>query len=151
MTSGTMTDSAPTPAPVACPACGAAAEGRFCPSCGASLTPRACPRCATALRATAKFCHRCGAAADGRSAPAPAGAPAVSPSRTPWLVAGLLTIAVLSFITYKGINKNNPPAAPLMPNAGNADGTGQVPPFAGGAAGAGGAAQDHHPPGAVTL
>jgi hypothetical protein len=57
-------------------------------------------------------------------------------SRTPWFVAGLLVILVLSYITYKGINKNNPPAAPLMPNAGNADG--QAPPA--GAEGAGGAA-----------
>jgi len=140
MTAETMPDAAP----VACP--GTMARGRFCPSCGTSLLPRACPRCATALRATARFCHRCGAPASGAER-AP-GAPQLHGSRTPWLVAGLLLITMVSYITYKGINRNNPPAVPLMPNAGNAGNAGnadgrepqQTPPFASGAGGAGGAA-----------
>jgi hypothetical protein len=140
MSPDAMTDSAPAPTPVACPACGAAASGRFCPHCGASLLPRACPRCATAVRATAKFCHRCGASVTGE--PDVPGPMVGATNRTPWLVLGLLLIATISAITYTGINKNNPPAAPLMPNAGNADGSAGAP-FAGGGGageGAGGAA-----------
>jgi hypothetical protein len=134
MTPDAMTDSAPASTPVACPACGAAASGRFCPHCGASLLPRACPRCATAVRATAKFCHRCGASVTGEAdVPGPM---VGATNRTPWLVLGILLIAVISAITWTGINKNNPPAAPIMPNAGNADGSAGAP-FAGG----GGAAQ----------
>jgi hypothetical protein len=133
-----MTDSAPAQTPVACPACGAAATGRFCLQCGASLMPRACPRCATALRATAKFCHRCGASVAGE--PDVPGPMVGATNRTPWLVLGLLLIATISAITYTGINKNNPPATPLMPNAGNADGGAGAPFASGGGAGAGGAA-----------
>jgi hypothetical protein len=135
MTLDAMTDSAPAPTPVACPACGAAASGRFCPHCGASLLPRACPRCATAVRATAKFCHRCGASVSGE--PDVPGPMVGATNRTPWLVLGLLLIAVISAITYTGINKNNPPAAPLMPNAGNADGSAGAPFAGGGGAGQG--------------
>jgi hypothetical protein len=140
MSPDAMTDSTPGPTPVACPACGAAATGRFCLQCGASLLSRACPRCATAVRATAKFCHRCGASVAGEpDAPGPM---VGATNRTPWLVLGLLLIATISAITYTGINKNNPPATPRMPNAGNADGSAAAP-FAGGGgagAGAGGAA-----------
>jgi hypothetical protein len=128
-----MTDSAPAPTAVACPACGTAASGRFCPQCGASLLPRACPRCATAVRATARFCHRCGTSVGGE--PDVPGPMVGATNRTPWLVLGLLLIVVISAITYTGINKNNPPATPLMPNAGNADGSAGAPPAGGGAAG----------------
>ena len=130
-----MSDATPAPTPVTCPTCGAAAEGRFCANCGSALAPHACPRCGTAVRATAKFCHRCGAELAATTA---TGGPKVREGRAPWLVAGLLLITMVSYITYKGINKNNPPAAPAMPNAGNADG--QAPPFAGTGGAAGGAA-----------
>jgi hypothetical protein len=131
MTTESMTDSAP----IACPSCGTAAQGRFCPSCGASLLPRACPRCATAVRATAKFCHRCGASVTGE--PDVPGPMVGATNRTPWLVLGILLIAVISAITWTGINKNNPPAAPIMPNAGNADGSAGAPFAGGGGAGQG--------------
>jgi len=135
MTPDAMTDSAAASTPVACPACGAAASGRFCPHCGASLLPRACPRCATAVRATAKFCHRCGASVTGEAdVPGPM---VGATNRTPWLVLGILLIAVISAITWTGINKNNPPAAPIMPNAGNADGSAGAPFAGGGGAGQG--------------
>lgn len=38
----------------------------------------------------------------------------------PWLIAGILIIGGLSYIALLGINRNNPPAAPRMANAGNA-------------------------------
>ena len=38
----------------------------------------------------------------------------------PWLVAGMLVIAGLTYIAYLGINRNNPPEVARMPNAGNA-------------------------------
>lgn len=135
MTPDAMTDSAPAQTPVACPACGTTAQGRFCPQCGTALTPRACPRCATALRAGARFCHRCGASATGSADAAPPPSTGAT-NRTPWLFLGLILIAVISAVTWTGINKNNPPAAPLMPNAGNAG----TAPFAGGGDGAAGAA-----------
>ena len=137
MTPDTMTDQAPVPTPGTCPACGAAADGRFCPQCGTSLTPRACPRCATALRATARFCHRCGAPATSETGVAASLASSGTTNRTPWLFLGLILIAAISAITWTGINKNNPPAAPLMPNAGNA---GNAPSAGAAAGGAGGAA-----------
>jgi hypothetical protein len=114
-----MTDSASPPTAVACPGCGATAQGRFCPQCGTALTPRACPRCATTLRAAARFCHRCGASATGQADVTPAASPGAT-NRTPWLFLGLILIAVTSAVTWTGINRNNPPAVPLMPNAGNA-------------------------------
>ena len=131
-----MTDSAPVQTPATCPACGAAADGRFCPQCGTSLTPRACPRCAASLRATARFCHRCGAPATTEAGAAASVASTGTTNRTPWLFLGLVLIAAISAITWTGINKNNPPAAPLMPNAGNAGPAGN----AGGTPAAGGAA-----------
>lgn len=52
-----------------------------------------------------------------------------SRERTPWLVAGILIIAGLSWIALKGINRNAPVAIPDMANVGNA--SGQGPPAAG--------------------
>ncbi len=52
---------------------------------------------------------------------AAAAAPAATAeSRTPWLVAGFLVIAGLTYIAYLGINRNNPPEVARMANAGNA-------------------------------
>jgi hypothetical protein len=44
----------------------------------------------------------------------------VRESRTPWLVAGFLVIAGLTYIAYLGINRNSPPEVARMANAGNA-------------------------------
>ncbi len=46
--------------------------------------------------------------------------PAVGESRVPWLVAGFLVIAGLTYIAYLGINRNGPPEVARMANAGNA-------------------------------
>jgi hypothetical protein len=41
-------------------------------------------------------------------------------TRQPWFVAGILIIAGLSYIAFKGINRNSPPEIANMANAGNA-------------------------------
>jgi hypothetical protein len=46
--------------------------------------------------------------------------PQVHESRVPWLVAGFLVIAGLTYIAYLGINRNSAPDVARMPNAGNA-------------------------------
>lgn len=51
--------------------------------------------------------------------------------RLPWFVAGILIISGLSWIAFKGINRNAPGAVPDMANVGNA-GTQQDAPPAGG-------------------
>src|SRR5512140_2028098 len=47
---------------VACPACGAKAQGgKFCGECGASLSPKKkCPKCGTEAEGSPKFCPECG-------------------------------------------------------------------------------------------
>lgn len=105
-----------TPSP-ACPVCGADAPGRFCDRCGAAVAPRNCAHCSAALSPIARFCHRCGKPVGPVAARPPA---AVPESRTPWLVAGFLVIAGLTYIAYLGINRNNPPEVARMANAGNA-------------------------------
>ncbi len=106
-----------TPPVPACPICGAEAPGRFCDRCGAAIGPRTCSDCGAGLSPIAKFCHRCGKAV---AAPAAAAAAAVRESRAPWLVAGMLVIAGLTYIAFLGVNRNNPPEVARMPNAGNA-------------------------------
>jgi len=44
----------------------------------------------------------------------------VRESRVPWLAAGILVIAGLSYIALLGINRNSPPDVARMANAGNA-------------------------------
>jgi len=95
------------------------------------------------LSPIAKFCHRCGEAVGGK---ATAGSPVqptppVRESRVPWLVAGMLVIAGLTYIAYLGINRNNPPEVARMPNAGNA-----APGAQGGEGSAGEAAPAGTPP-----
>ncbi len=56
----------------------------------------------------------------------------------PWLVAGFLVIAGLTYIAYLGVNRNNPPEVARMANAGNAA-PGRI--VGGGGAGGGGRAR----------
>ena len=53
------------PRPHTCPACGAAATGRFCSSCGSALSPGTCPACGAPIAAGARFCPACGKGAPG--------------------------------------------------------------------------------------
>lgn len=80
------------------------------------MVQRACVHCGAALSPIARFCHRCGQPAAG------AGPASVSrrDARAPWFVAGILIIAGLSYIAFKGINRNSPPEIANMANAGNA-------------------------------
>ena len=83
-----------TPTATPCPACGAAASGRFCSSCGASLVPRQCDLCRATLSPQARFCHRCGRAAGGA-------ARAGRSHRKAWLFAGVLSVLLVVVITYR--------------------------------------------------
>jgi hypothetical protein len=71
-----------------CPACGAAATGRFCDQCGAAIGA-ACRECGNPLPRGARFCNMCGAPAAATPAAAPAPA-----SRLPWIVAGAAVVAL---------------------------------------------------------
>ena len=96
-----------------CPACGAAASGKFCSVCGASLAPRSCVRCRASLGPQARFCHRCGR---------PAGADGAAPGseRAAWIFAGTMCLLLVGAIVYSVVTE--PPAAqiPNMANAGAA-------------------------------
>ena len=94
-----------------CPACGAAASGKFCSSCGASLLPRSCARCRAPLGAQARFCHRC-----GHPAGAAAGAP--SSERTAWIFAGTLSALLVGLIVYNVVTGDPEPQIPNMANVG---------------------------------
>ncbi|HEU4955783.1 MAG TPA: zinc ribbon domain-containing protein, partial [Gemmatimonadales bacterium] len=116
----------PSPTPVAgsCPACGAAASGRFCSACGASLSPRGCRHCGVTLSPQARFCHRCGEPVE--SAP-PAARPAVADRRA-WVVAAALCAVLIGGIVWRVVRDQPAPAIPQManPGAGGA-GTSDVP------------------------
>jgi hypothetical protein len=79
------------------------------------VVQRSCAHCGAALSPIARFCHRCGQPAHG-----PAAKPGRRDTRQPWFVAGILIIAGLSYIAFKGINRNSPPEIANMANAGNA-------------------------------
>lgn len=120
--------------PTSCPACGAAASGKFCSQCGASLEPRACNACGNQVPAGGRFCNMCGtpvpgapaapaaAKRKGKGAPAPEPAPAPAPGKLPWVVAGAALVALaLAFVIPRfGADPEPPlPAAPPPPAAGN--------------------------------
>jgi hypothetical protein len=133
--------------PTTCPACGAAASGKFCSNCGTPVGPRACNQCGAQLSAQARFCHRCGrpvaAGAGGAVAPGRGVAPA---TRAPWFVAaGIIAVAIGSIIYT--VNREPgaaaPPPAPDMANAGQQS----AAPFAGPDAAPGGPAPGGPAPG----
>jgi hypothetical protein len=75
-----------------CPACGAAAEGKFCANCGAPLRGAACSSCRAPLTPGAKFCHRCGTPAGAGNAERPSGVG----SALPWAVAAIALLALVA-------------------------------------------------------
>jgi hypothetical protein len=88
----TSTTTEPTP----CPACGAAAAGRFCSSCGTALAGAACGNCAAPMTPGARFCHRCGT---------PAGTTGAASARggglgnaMPWAVAAIALVALIALV-----------------------------------------------------
>jgi hypothetical protein len=102
-----------TPTSLSCPACGAAASGKFCNACGASLTSRACAHCRAELSPQARFCHRCGHPTGPGTRQA-----AASSDRTAWVIAGILCVLLLGGIAYKVARNAAPPAVPDMANTG---------------------------------
>ena len=131
-----VTSFRPVPGPEmsdTCPACGAAATGRFCDQCGAAISA-ACRECGNPLPRGARFCNMCGAPA----ALTPASAAAPAPSRLPWLVAGaaVLALALVAIVPRLGGRSEPEPAA--------------QPPFAAAAPG-GGAPQAGGNPAAIDL
>ena len=98
-----------------CPACGAAATGKFCSACGASLLPRSCARCHAPLGLQARFCHRCGQ-------PAGADAKASGSERSAWIVAGTLSVLLVAAIVWSVVTQEPEPQIPNMANAGAAAG-----------------------------
>src|SRR5438270_4473820 len=86
--------------PATCPACGAAASGRYCSSCGAPLAGGVCSSCGGDVSPGARFCHRCGKAVG-------ANASVVRESRTnplPWIVAALAFLALFAMAAGRGFN-----------------------------------------------
>lgn len=109
-----------SPSTTTCPACGAAATGKFCSACGASLGSRACAHCRAELSAQARFCHRCGRPAGSVADKGPA-----SPSdRTAWIAAGTLCVVLVAGIAYKVTSAAPQPVAPDMANTGAGTGSG---------------------------
>ncbi|HYH81342.1 MAG TPA: zinc ribbon domain-containing protein [Longimicrobium sp.] len=120
-----------------CPACGAAASGRFCDHCGVALSA-ACRECGNPLPRGAKFCNMCGAAATPSAAPA-----AARPSVLPWAVAALALLALIAVVLVPRLGGRGEQAAVVQPPFAQAGG-----PAAPGGAGAGAPAGN---PGAVDL
>lgn len=107
----TMASAALTP----CPACGAAASGRYCAQCGASLTAEArpCPRCGHAIEVATRFCGRCGASVSAGSV-----RPSGFRASTGWLVAagaGALALGVLLVVLIGRESRAAAPPAEIGP------------------------------------
>ncbi len=86
-------------AATACPACGAAASGRFCANCGAPQEGATCSVCKGELSAGSKFCHHCGSPAAAAQAAAPA-----KSSPLPWVVAALALLTMFAMLAGRGFN-----------------------------------------------
>ncbi len=92
-----------------CPACGAAANGRFCSTCGATLVGVNCAACGAPLTAGAKFCHRCGTPA-GQSA-GPGEARSFS-AALPWGVAAIALVALVALVAGQRFARSSADSAP---------------------------------------
>jgi Double zinc ribbon len=107
-----MNQSSPSaPTAQTCPACGAAANGRFCSACGATLGGAACAACGAQLSAGAKFCHRCGTAA---GQPASSGDARSFSSALPWGVAAIALVALIALVAGQRFGRSSESAAPAQ-------------------------------------
>jgi len=118
-----VTDNATTK----CPACGAAATGRFCNSCGAALTAGTCRSCGQALLPGVQFCRGCGASAGAGASPL---ASAPRADRAGWVAAGGAGVALLGVLIAflgrgepRGATAGGSAAAPLASGDGAPSGT----------------------------
>lgn len=91
-----------------CPACGAAATGRFCSECGTPVGDASCATCHAPLSPGAKFCHRCGTPA-GERAPKPVGERGLA-SVMPWAVAAIALLALVALIAGQHFARTKPAA-----------------------------------------
>ena len=92
-----------------CPACGAAAAGRFCAECGAAVGGASCAACHAPLSAGAKFCHRCGTPV-GERAPRPVGERGLA-SAMPWAVAAIALLALVALVAGQHFARSRTSAA----------------------------------------
>lgn len=83
----------------ACPACGAAAPGRYCANCGAPQEGALCPVCKGELSAGSKFCHHCGSPAGAAEKVATA-----KSTPLPWVVAALALLTMFAMLAGRGFN-----------------------------------------------
>jgi hypothetical protein len=104
-----------TPKTTQCPACGAAAAGKFCSNCGAPFAGATCSSCDAPLTPGAKFCHRCGT---------PAGADARTEQKSfssalPWGVAAIALVALIALVAGQRFarTRDATPAADASANA----------------------------------
>lgn len=88
--------------PSTCPACGAAATGRFCASCGSPLAGATCASCGTELSPGAKFCHRCGTGVGATATTTVRAERSTNP--LPWVVAALAFLALFAMAAGRGFN-----------------------------------------------
>jgi hypothetical protein len=98
-----------------CPACGAAATGRFCAECGAPLGDATCATCHAALSPGAKFCHRCGTAV-GERAPRPVGERGLA-GALPWAVAAISLLALVALVAGQHFARSRPAAEQQVASA----------------------------------
>jgi len=114
-------------APTPCPACGAAATGRFCAECGTPVGGATCAACHAPLSAGAKFCHRCGTPA-GERAPRPVGERGLA-SAMPWAVAAIALLALVALIAGQHFARSRPATSPAaVADAGALPSADDVPP-----------------------
>ncbi len=112
------------PSVTTCPACGAAATGRFCTECGTPVGDASCAACHAALSPGAKFCHRCGTAV-GDLAPRPVGERGFA-SAMPWAVAAIALLALVALIAGQHFGRSRP-AATATTTAGDPGGAAGMP------------------------
>lgn len=93
-----------------CPACGAAASGRFCNQCGGAISA-ACASCGNPLPKGARFCNHCGTAVGAAAA-----APAHRPSPLPWVIAIAAVAGLAAVLLFRGQGEEAP--APFAPATG---------------------------------
>jgi Double zinc ribbon len=97
-------------APTTCPACGAAATGRFCAECGTPVGGASCAACHAPLSAGAKFCHRCGTPV-GERAPRPVGERGLA-NAMPWAVAAIALLALVALVAGQRFARSRPATNP---------------------------------------
>ena len=94
-----------------CPACGAAATGRFCAECGTPLGDTTCASCHAQLSPGAKFCHRCGTPV-GERAPRPVGERGLA-GAMPWAVAAIALLALVALLAGQHFGRSRSAEQPV--------------------------------------